>query len=180
MKILKHKRAPKTYKEPKGLGLDATGLLAHMRDNLSSDGTYRWGVKATAEYFGISRNRIAAAYSELEDKKEVTDIYMPPLPSGRQPIRVVKTRSCSQISTGETRVNTGDTGDSSPRNEAVLTEKHGSVAVERRSLKRQLKAVDESLRIHRVRAEHDASLLSVIKTEEAEVAELKAKLEGAQ
>jgi hypothetical protein len=166
MKIQRRKRAPKTYKEPKHLSLDATGLLAHMRANVSSDRTYRWGVEATAEFFGLSgRNRIRDAYDELEEKGEVRNVPQKPLPTGKQSPRTVKLKPWSPITTDSTSINTGDFLRS---------------ATERRTVERRLKATDESLRVHRVRVKEDPSLLPVIKSEEADIKELRARLEGAR
>lgn len=107
IKIKAHKRAPKTYKQPKGLSLDATGLLAHMREHQSTDNTYVWGVKATAEFFGISnRKRIMDAYDELENANIVTRIDVPKDATQRQPPRVVRLKPCSQIYTVQTTINT--------------------------------------------------------------------------
>jgi hypothetical protein len=108
LRISKHKRAPKTYAKPKALSLDATGLLCHILQNLSTDRVFNHGVRATADYFGISRGRISAAYDELEEKKIVRDV--PQKATGKPP-RVIRLCSpitiptCSQISIGETLVN---------------------------------------------------------------------------
>jgi hypothetical protein len=197
MKVHKYKRAPKTYKEPKYLSLDATGLLTHMRANVSSDRTYRWGVEATADFFGLGgRNRIRNAYDELEEKGEVRNVLQRPLPSGKQPPRVVRLKPWSQITTEQSRVNTGDsctttkavvTGDhhyidSSTTvlqsvgienssligiENVVVTDNHGSSPVERRRLEKQLKAAQATLRLRRVQAKKDASLFPVVATDEA-------------
>jgi DNA-binding transcriptional MocR family regulator len=124
LRISKHKRAPKTYAKPKALSLDATGLLCHILQNLSTDRVFNHGVRATADYFGISRGRISAAYDELEEKKIVRDV--PQKATGKPP-RVIRLCSpitiptCSQISIGETPIKTGESGPETP---TMLTDKH--------------------------------------------------------
>lgn len=132
-KITRRKRAAKTYREPRVLSLAALGLLNHMQHNLSSDGLYHWGDEATGDYFGVSRSPIKTACDELIEKGFISDVPQKRLPSGQNAPRVVKIKKpcsqintaaknhvppCSQISTGHTRVTTGDSA-------AVLTDKHG-------------------------------------------------------
>ena len=127
IKIQRHKRAPKTYKTPKGLSLDATGLLAHMRENIAGDGTYRWGVQATADFFGLSgRSRIIAAYNELEKAKLLIRIDVPRDSSQKQPPTVVKLNLRSQITTAQLPVNTGrnESRDEKVAQKAVFTGEH--------------------------------------------------------
>ena len=127
IKIKSPKRAPKTYKKPKELSLDATGLLAHMRENQTGDGIYNWGVLATAEFFGLSgRNRIAAAYKELEKAKRLVRIDVPRDPSQKQPPTVVKLIPCSQIHTAQVLVNTGrdESRNETTAQKTVFTREH--------------------------------------------------------
>jgi hypothetical protein len=100
-----------------------------MRENLSND-TYRWGVQRTAEFFGVSRNRITAAYDELELAGAVTRIDISRHTAKKQPPRIVKLTLCSQISTGQVPVNIEQKSIQAPTEAPVLTDKHTMLSID--------------------------------------------------
>jgi hypothetical protein len=70
----------KTYKAPRVLSLEATGLLYNVLINSDSDGNYTWGKSKTAEHFGIHYNQLKAPFEELHRKGYLTTVQ-----DGRDP-----------------------------------------------------------------------------------------------